>query len=129
MEVAKHYSEYIKQAKEAEEDAEPHMAAELYEKAIRQRPLLEQPYNRLMIIYRKAKEYGKELKVIDKALEVFIQYYDEKKAPFKGSGKIAQLSKAILKSVSTDKKAMEDNYPAPIPKWIIRKKAVEKKMK
>ena len=129
MEIAKHYSEYIKQAREAEEDGDPNTAAELYEKAIRQKPLLEHPYNRLMIIYRRAKEYGKESKVIDKALEIFLQHYNEKKAPFKGAGKIAQLSRAILKSVSTYNKAVENNYPAPIPKWMVRKKAIEKKMK
>jgi tetratricopeptide (TPR) repeat protein len=129
MEVAHHYTEYIKQARQAETDGEPERAAELYEKAIKQKPLLEQPYNRLMIIYRKAKEYSKELKVINKAIDVFTQHYDEKKAPFKGSGKIAQLSKAILKSINTGKKAVENNYPEPIPKWMTRKKTVEKKMK
>lgn len=129
MEIAKHFSEYIKQAREAEADGDPDAAAELYEKAIKQKPLLEHPYNRLMIIYRKAKKYDKELKVIDKALEIFLQHYDEKKAPFKGAGKIAQLSRAILKSVSTDNKAVGNNYPAPIPKWMVRKKAIEKKMK
>ena len=128
MEAAQHYSEYIKQAKEAEENGEPDAAAKLYEKAIRQKPLLEQPYNRLMIIYRKAKDYDKELKIIDKALGVFTQHYDKKKAPFKGQGKLAQLSKALLKSVSNDKKAIENNYPQPLPKWMVRKKTVEKKM-
>jgi tetratricopeptide (TPR) repeat protein len=128
MEVAQHYTEYIKKAKEAEENGEPETAAAFYEKAIRQKPLLEQPYNRLMILYRKAKEYSKESKVIDKALAVFTQHYDEKKAPFRGTGKIARLSKAILKSVGTDKKDMENNYPEPIPKWLTRKKTVEKKI-
>jgi tetratricopeptide (TPR) repeat protein len=129
MEVAQHYTEYIKQAKEAENEGDIETAIKLYEKAIRQKPLIEQPYNRLMILYRKEKEYNKELKVIDKALEIFTHYYDEKKASFKSSDKIVRLSKAILKSVSAGKKSGENNYPEPVSRWLIRKKTVEKKIK
>lgn len=57
---------------------------------------MEHPYNRLMVIYRKAKEYDKELTVINKALDVFTELYDKKKEPFAGRGKVAQLSKAYL---------------------------------
>ena len=128
MEIAKHYVQLIKEAKEAEEEGDASAAIELYEKAIRQKPVLEQPYNRLMVLYRKRKSYSKELKVINKALDVFREIYDKKKEAFSGSGKVAQLSKAILKTVGGNKK---DNnyYPEPIPKWMKRKEVVEKKLK
>ena len=128
MEVAKHYTQLIKEAREAEEEGEPNAAIELYEKAIRQKPVLEHPYNRLLVLYRKGKEYGKELKVINKALDVFRELYDKKKEAFSGSGKVAQLSKAILKTVGGNKKDYH-YYPEPIPKWMKRKAVVEKKLK
>lgn len=128
MEVAKHYMELLKEAKEAEETEDISTAIELYEKAIKQKPVLEQPYNRLMILYRKDNEYKKELRVIDKALEVFTDLYDKKKEAFSGTSKVAKLSKALLKSVG-GKKTDDSYYPEPIPKWLKRKAVVEKKIK
>jgi tetratricopeptide (TPR) repeat protein len=128
MEVAKQYIELIKNAREAEKDGDMDLAIELYEKAIKQKPVLEQPYDRLMVLYRKEKEYNKEIKVINKGLDVFTETYDKKKAVFSGSGKIAQLSKAILKAVG-GKKGDHNLYPEPIPKWLKRKTTVEKKIK
>lgn len=128
MEVAKSFTQLIKQAKAEEENGEMETARELYEKAIKQKPLLEHPYNRLMVMYRKEKEYSKELKVINKALDVFTEVYNKKKEAFSGSGKIARLSMALLKTVGT-KKSDEHYYPEPIPKWLKRKAVVEKKMK
>ena len=128
MHVAQHYTEYIKLAKKAEEDGEVEEAIVLYEKVIRQKPLLEQPYTRLMILYRKNKRYDEELKVINKAIEVFIEHYNKKKEAYKGSTKVARLSRAILKTIAGTK-ATENQYPQPIPKWEKRKNVVEKKMK
>ena len=83
MQATQHYTEYIKQAKMAEKDGDIEEATALYEKAIKQRPLLEQPYNRLMIIYRKNKKLKEEIRVIDKALDLFIGRYEKKKAALK----------------------------------------------
>ena len=129
MEPAEHFLEYIKQAKEAEEEGEEERAAELYEKAVKQKPLLELPYNRLMVFYRKRKQYAKELKIIDKGLQVYTDQYEKKKQPFKGAGKVAQLSKALLKSMTVGKGAVENSYPEPIAKWLKRKEVVEQKIK
>jgi tetratricopeptide (TPR) repeat protein len=129
MHVAQHYKEYIKQAKAAEDEGAEDEAITFYERAIKQKPLLEQPYARLMVLYRKKKQYEEELKVINKALEVFTGHYDKKKKTFQGSAKVASLSKAILKVVGGSKAAIENRYPQPIPKWMARKKIVEKKIK
>jgi tetratricopeptide (TPR) repeat protein len=127
--IAKHYTELIKEGREAENNGEAEEAAGLFEKAIKQEPLIELPYNRLMVIYRKQKEYEKELKVLDKALEVFINHYDKKLQPYKGNTKLAQLSKALLKAVSGREKNTSYTYPEPIPKWTIRRKNLEEKIK
>ena len=129
MQATQHYTEYIKQAKMAEKDGDIEEATALYEKAIKQRPLLEQPYNRLMIIYRKNKKLKEEIRVIDKALDLFIGRYEKKKAALKMPDKVARLSKAILKTISKDGKAFENSYPQPVQKWLTRKKVVEKKLK
>jgi tetratricopeptide (TPR) repeat protein len=129
MHVAKHYTEYIEQARATEADGELEKAASLYEQAIQQEPFDQLPYNRLMIIYRKLKQPKDELRVIEKALDVFQSYYDEKAAHYSGKDKIGQLSRALLKSVTgTSKKTSYTQYPEPIPKWTVRRKAVQKKI-
>jgi len=42
---------------------------------------------------------------------------------------VAQLSKALLKSMTVGKGAVENNYPEPIAKWLKRKEVVEQKIK
>ena len=99
MEPVAHYTSLIKQAKEAEEDGNIDEATSLYEKAIKQRPMLEQPYNRLMVIYRKKKQYKQELRVLNKALELYITHHDKKKEALMRLNKVRQLSNALLKAV------------------------------
>jgi hypothetical protein len=67
-------------------------------KAIKQEPLLEQPYNRLMIFYRKNKQYKDESRVVDKAIDIFTAHYDKKKEPFKGSNAVGRLSSVCKKT-------------------------------
>ena len=129
MQAAQHYTEYIKQAKLAEEEGNIEEATALYEKAIKQKPLLEQPYNRLMVIYRKDKKYKEELRVITKAVDRFIKHYDKKKDSFKVPDKVARLSKALLKTIGEGGKALNSSYPQPVQKWLTRKNTVEKKLK
>jgi tetratricopeptide (TPR) repeat protein len=128
MHVANHYTEYLEQAKAVEDGGDLEKAATLYEHAIRQEPFEEHPYNRLMILYRKLKQPKDELRIINKALEVFQLHYDEKAAHFSGKDKLGQLSKALLKSLTgSSKKTSYTHYPEPIPKWTRRKKLLEKK--
>ncbi len=129
MQATQHYAQYLKQAKIAEEEGNIEEATALYEKAIKQLPFLEQPYNRLMVIYRKKKNLKDELRVINKALNLFIARHDTKKKLLKVPGKVAQLSKALLKEIGEGNKAFENTYPRPIEKWMARKKTVEKKLK
>lgn len=129
MPVTKHYTELIEEARNIEADGELEKAASIYEQAIRQHPMDEFPYNRLMIIYRKFKQPKNELRVIKKALEVYTAFYDKKLKPYTSNTKVGQLSKALLKSVTgSAKKTSYTSYPEPIPRWTLRKKAVEKKL-
>ena len=129
MPATKHYTELIEEARNVEGEGELEKAASIYEQAIKQQPMDEFPYNRLMIIYRKFKQPKEEYRVINKALDVYRSYYDEKLKPYTSNTKIGQLSKALLKSVTGNaKKTSYTSYPEPIPRWTLRKKAVEKKL-
>ena len=127
MEPEAHYTNLIKQAKEAEKEDDINTATALYEKAIKQKPVLELPYARLMVIYRKEKDYQKELNTIKKALDVFTEVYNKKKGAT-NTAKVASLSKALLKSLGV-KSTDENFYPEPMAKWLKRKAVVEKKLK
>ena len=66
LEIAKSYTELIALAKEAEQASDVEKAIKYYEKATRLEPLEPFAYNRLMIIYRKEKNYTAELNTINK---------------------------------------------------------------
>jgi tetratricopeptide (TPR) repeat protein len=128
MHVSQHYTEYIKQAKTAEKQGDVKDAISLYENAIKQKPVVECPYTRLMIIYRKNKSYNDEMRVINKAIELFTDHYDKKRKKFKHSTKVNNLSKALLKTIGDERAVGENMYPQPIAKWLKRKKIVENKI-
>lgn len=130
LHVARSYSELILEAKEAEENNEFEKAAKIYERAMRTEPHEEQPYNRLMIIYRKLAWYEEELKIIKKGITNFEALYQKKSERLIGKNQsVARLSNALAKSLGQKGKKTEPlYYPEPIPKWMKRQKVVEKKL-
>ena len=128
LQKVKHYTELLRQAKVYDNEGELESAAENYEQVIRQNPLEEQAYTRLMIIYRKLKEPKKELNVINKGIDAMMAHHDKKLAVYSRNNTVGRLSKALLKSVSGKNKKTID-YPEPVPKWIKRKEALAKKIK
>lgn len=105
---------------------------EQYQQQVQQGIFSSVPYDRLMIHYRKEKDYDEELKVIKKGIEVFKKFY----AGVHGSNvkskksKIAELSKKISKTTGlTDNKGNEVYLPEPLPRWIKRQTVVEEKIK
>jgi hypothetical protein len=130
LHVVKPYNELITEAREAEENNELEKAAKIYERAIKMEPHEEQPYNRLMIIYRKLTCYEDELRVIKKGITAFEELYQKKSERLLGkSQSLARLSNALAKSLGQKGKKTEPlYYPAPIPKWTKRQKVVEKKL-
>lgn len=128
--VAKPYHELIAEAKEAEENNELENAAKIYERAIKSEPHEEQPYNRLMIIYRKLTRYEDELKIIRKGIDAFEKLYQKKSERLLGKNQsVTKLSNALAKSLGQKGKRTEEAYvPEPIAKWKKRQKVVEKKL-
>jgi hypothetical protein len=128
--VAKPYHELMLEAKEAEENNELEKAAKLYERAIKSQSHEEQPYNRLMIIYRKLTQYEDELKTIKKGIVAFEDLYQKKSERLLGKNKsVERLSNALAKSLGQKGKKTENTFhPEPIAKWMRRQKVVEKKL-
>ena len=102
--------------------AEPE-TPEKYLDMIRLSPLNQKAYSRLMIIYRKQKESGKELAVINKAIKTFEQAYRSKKAT---NPKIQSLSRQLNRQLGlTDSKGKALADREPIASWKKRKELLD----
>lgn len=130
LHVAKTFNQLITAAKEAEINEDLETAAKNYEQAIKQEPLDENSYNKLMIIYRKLYQFEDELRIINKGIKSFGDFNQKKSNKIIGKRqKLVQLSNALAKSLELkDKKGNELFQPEPIAKWMKRKKIVEKKL-
>lgn len=122
------FHDLIKEAKQAEADADFKKAATLYEAAIKRDDKDFHLYDRLMIIYRKQQLYKKELSTINKAIKNITQLHKQKSHTSKNKT-ITTLSNALMKSTGLiDKKGKMLYKPQPILKWEKRKITVEKKL-
>lgn len=111
----------------AEEKEDIELAIKDFEEIIKNDPLREKAYDRLMILYRKEKEYQRELKLINAGIKAFQTFYKSKKS---GSKKIAEISNKLNKSFGfTDKKGNAVYEAEPIARWKKRKITVEKRIK
>lgn len=119
---------WLYQAKQFESNDEPEKAIALYQKVIKENPLNEQAYDRLMIIYRKNKDAKKEKDIINKAIKAYEEFY--KNIPkVSQSKKIVSLSRAFMKSTGlTDNKGKLLYQKEPLARWNKRKRVVEKKL-
>ena len=121
----------LERAGQAEADGKLELAARLYEQAVKEKPVDEFPYNRLMIIYRKLKSYKDELRVINAGIKNFQEAHKKKaQGSVRKNSTISRLSTALMKSAGLlDKKGNLVYEPGPIDKWKKRKLVVEKKLK
>ena len=83
-------------------------------------------YDGLMKIYRKNKDYKRELKVIKSAIKAYEKYYA---SSGNHSKQVKSISEKLNKSFGlVDKKGNRIYYPEPIGRWQTRKEVVEKKL-
>ncbi|MDQ6763575.1 MAG: hypothetical protein M3015_13225 [Bacteroidota bacterium] len=117
----------LQQASEFEKKEEDNKAIELYQDITKRDNLNINAYNKLMKLFRKSKEYKKELNVINTAIKSYEAYY--KKHRPKHSQTVDDLSSKLNKSLGlVDKRGVSLNDPEPIGKWKKRKEIVEKKL-
>ena len=100
----------------------------MYEKIISRDRFNKNAYERLMIIYRKNKEYTKELKLVNEAIGAFSELH-HKTVKRKLDKKTIRLSRALLKITGlSDKKGNPFYEREPINKWIKRKSILLSKL-
>ena len=103
-------------------------ATSLYQQAINKDSLNEHAYARLMTIFRRQKEYKKELRIINNGIKVFEKFY--RSQSHHKSKSITEISNKLNRSVGLiDKKGNSLYDPEPIAKWKKRKAVVEKRIK
>lgn len=127
MRASRDYSELLECGRQNEAEGNIEEAIQCYKEAVSHKPVEEFPFARLMILYRKEKNYEEELKVINSAIDVFKSFYDKRTKKFSGTNKLGQISKALLKNLNKGNMGL-DEYPAPLPVWIKRKEMVEQKL-
>ena len=130
VQIAKTSVDLLQEARQAEADGDLAQAAELYEALIKTEGLDEYPYDRLMILYRKLKQYKDELRVIDKGIRLYQKHLNKPTRNSARSRKLQTLSDAFLKSSGLkDKKGNLLYTPEPIARWSKRREVVAKKLK
>src|SRR5688500_513453 len=100
LNVVRSFDEIMNEAREFESSDEIDKAIKLYQRAIKMEPHNEIPYNRLMILYRKQKNYEEELELINKGIKTFEEFYRKKSEKLISKHKsAAKLSDALAKSL------------------------------
>lgn len=116
----------LTQAKKLEQEGKQDKAIEAFEKIIGEDPLNEYAYNRLMILYRKNREYKKELAVIKKGIAAFERSF-KSSSKITITKKISTLSRSLLKSLGlSDKKGNSLYEREPLGRWNKRRLVVER---
>ena len=103
-------------------------AIKLYEKLIKTEPYREYNYNRLMMIYRKQKDFKNELRIIDTGIKAFSNFYMPS-AVGKHKSIISLSKKLNTLTGLTDKRGNSLSDTEPIGKWKKRREIVMKKIK
>ena len=109
------------------EKTDPSSAIVIYKQILQKDPLQTHAYDRLMILYRREKNYKKELSIIHSGIKAFEKFYKDQSG--KPSKKVSEISKQLNKAFHlVDKKGNSLYAPEPIDRWQKRKEVVEKKM-
>ena len=120
--------------KELEANGNTAEAIDFYEHAIARSTTDAFPYQRLIILYNRQKDYRKELRVLKKGIAVFTAQLKEKQAQVFGNKpkrkSLLQLSKKMAQQLGLlNSKGDHAVLPPPLDKWTTRKKLVERKLK
>jgi hypothetical protein len=121
----------IKNRRKQQEESPAEEPIDEYKKQVAAGTVSTLPYDRLMIHYRKGKQYREELKVIKKGITTLQKFYAKLQTSTlkKINPKIKLLSSKIGKSTGLlDKKGKDVYLPDPLPRWIKRQAVVEQKI-
>jgi tetratricopeptide (TPR) repeat protein len=94
-------------------------------------PAFYNAYNRLLIIYRKQKDYKKELSTVNKAIKAFENQLVMIQKEWTNKNKtVARLSKMLASSLGLiDRKGLPVSEDPLLERWRKRKEVIQKKLK
>ncbi|WP_343558941.1 hypothetical protein [Sphingobacterium sp.] len=124
-------NELLKEARLQELEGKMQDAIKSYSQVISKDPLQFGAYNRLMILYRKLKDYKKELAVIMQAIGAYEKdIKDDQQTWKKANRKSARLSLSLAKSMGLlNDKGLPVYEDPQILTWRKRQETVQKKIK
>ncbi|WP_148909365.1 tetratricopeptide repeat protein [Sphingobacterium allocomposti] len=118
----------LRDAKRAEKDGKFEEAIQCYRSALKQDPLNIQAYSRLMVIFRKQKDYRSELKIINRAIENY-QYVQTHHPGNRDPSSLKSATKELAQKLGLlDEKGAPVFQADHLSKWIKRAGTVQKKM-
>ncbi len=126
-----HHNDLIAQARELEGEGKFEEAATMYNKVVAEDPLNEMAIQRLLVLYRKLKEYRKEMQLLNASIKAITAKQEEQTGVWsKKHPAAAKASKALLRSLGGAKaKAAPAYEQAIISTWRKRKENLAKRMK
>ncbi len=129
--IKKSKNELLKDARLQELEGKTEDAIKSYNLVISKDPLQAGAYNRLMILYRKLKEYKKELAIIKQAIAAYEKdFKDDQQTWKKANSKSARLSLSLAKSMGLlNDKGLPVYEESQIIRWRKRMETVQKKIK
>jgi len=129
--IRKSKNELLREARSQELEGKIKDAIKSYKLLISKDPLQAGAYNRLMILYRKLKEYKSELAIIKQAIAAYEKdIKDDQQTWKKANSKSARLSLSLAKSMGLLNDKGLPVYEEPqIMTWRKRMETVKKKIK
>lgn len=111
-------------AREKEAAGEYDEAIAAYRQMIKKHHRKEFAWQRMMIIYRKQKEYKKELATLNDAIDDFKKLFAKKNT--NKNKTIANISRKLMRSFGlSDKKGNELYFPQPVQRWEKRRQGLK----
>lgn len=119
-----HHTDLTAQARLQEQEGHTEEAAELYEKIVAKDPLNELAIQRLLILYRKLKQYRKEMQLLNASLKANAGRQHQQQTEWsKKHPKAARASKQLLKTLGSSRsKNALPSYEEPIISTLRKRK-------
>lgn len=118
-------------AKQAEQDSDVKQAIDYYQRSLKLDPMDDVAYHRLMVLYRREKEYRKELTVIDAAIKAHLDDSQRSRREWLNQNKKqARLAKQLMTSLGLlDQKGKETLESSQVSTWKKRREVVTSRIK
>ena len=125
-----HHTDLTSQARQHEQEGKLEEAAALYEKIVEKDSLNELAIKRLLILYRKLKQYRKEMQLLNASIKANAGKYQQQQTEWgRKHPKAAKASKLLLKTLNGTKSKALPSYEEPIINtWRKRKENLAKKL-